>query len=481
MVRTESNTHIRGRRTTGRRSRWSACALTAGALLIAGAPPARASGARAGRASSTPPPWAASHERLPVLFVHGFESAGSNFASQAMRFESNRYPPSFVMELDYNSTTALASQVEVDSQIEAAIATLERRTGRSQVDVVAHSEGTSVMYDYLTQGPNAAAHRASVARYANIDGQERNPGVPTLALWAGRCGDVTCSNPARHMEGAENVTITGATHVQTATSAESFQQIYTFFRGHPPAHDIVPQRSTIFLAGKALEFPQNTGLAGDTLEVWPLRFDGSRETAAPIASIPITDGSTGGGAWGPVPARAAQRYEFELLQPTGETVHVYMEPFVRSDYAIRLLASVPIALYTGKSPGSSGALMIRYEEYWGNQPGEDDKLLVNGLNVCTASLCPWEKEVNAFFAFNWEGKPESTLAEDPLLSKLPFIQAAQVYVPGSTPPDATVSYQLESRNGGRLRTLDVPNWEGTTNQVEIFWNDFESLRFKRPR
>jgi len=40
-----------------------------------------------------------------------------------------------------------------------------------------------------------------------------------------------------------------------------------------------------------------------------------------------------------------------------------------------------------------------------------------------------------------------------------------------------VHYQLKSRRGGGLRTLNVPNWEGTTNQVEIFWNDFESLNF----
>jgi hypothetical protein len=154
-----------------------------------------------------------------------------------------------------------------------------------------------------------------------------------------------------------------------------------------------------------------------------------------------------------------------------------MEPFVRSDYAVRLLGSVAIQQYTGKSPKSSGAVMIRYKEYWGNQPGEDDELLVNGLNVCTAALCPWEKEVNAFFAFNWEGKEESTLNQDPVLSKPPFLQGAQVYIPGSSPPGATVAYQLNSRGGGGLRTLNAPNWEGVTDQTEIFWNDFESLSF----
>jgi hypothetical protein len=418
---------------------------------------------------------ASTFERRPVLFVHGFESAGSNFASQAMRFESNGYAPSWVMELDYNSTAAVGDHTEVDKQIDEAIATLKQRTGKSKVDVIGHSEGTSVMYSYLTEGERAAQRRESVARYVNVDGQEKNPGVSTLALWAGRCGDVTCSKPERHMEGAENVTIPNQTHVQTSTSSQSFRQIYNFFRGSLPAHDIVAQKK-ILLAGKALEFPQNTGLIGDTVQIWPVNLSGARTTSTPIASIEITDGSTGGGAWGPVAAKAGQRYEFALVQPS-RTIHVYMEPFVRSDYAIRLLGSVAIENYTGKNPGSSGGVMIRYKEYWGNQPGENDELLINGLNVCTAKLCPWEKEVNAFFAFNWEGKPETTLNEDPVLSKPPFLQGAQVYIPASTPPNATVSYRLNSRGGGGVRTLNIPNWEGTTSQVEIFWNDFESLSF----
>jgi predicted esterase len=419
---------------------------------------------------------AATFERRPILFVHGFESAGSNFASQAMRFESNGYPNTWVMELDYDSTAATANMSEVEKQIEEAITTLKERTGSSQVDLVGHSEGTSVVYHYLAESEKAAEHRASVAAYANLDGQEKNPGVRTLAVWAGRCGDATCSKPERHMEGAENVTIPNATHVQTSTSAETFQQMFRFFRRKLPLHDIVPQKGTILLAGKALEFPQNTGLIGDTVEIWPVNSNGERTGKAPIAKIPVTDGSEGGGAWGPVAAKPGVRYEFALASPV-KTIHVYMEPFVRSDYAIRLLGSVPISTEAGKFPGRTGAVQIRYKELWGNEPGQNDELLINGLELCTATLCPWEKEVNAYFAFDWEGKEESTLAEEPVLSKLPFIQAAQVYVRGHEPPDEIVHYQLKSRGGGPLRTLNVPNWEGTTNQVEIFWNDFDSLTF----
>src|SRR5438876_5005989 len=238
-------------------------AIAGGALQLAAAPVAGAS----------------TFERRPVLFVHGFESAGSNFASQEMRFESNGYPRSWVDEIDYNSTAAVGNKTEVAKQIDEAIAALKQRTGKSQVDLIGHSEGTSVMYSYLTEGEKAEERRKSVAAYANMDGQQKNPGVRTLALWAERSGPT--GPEGRHMEGAENVTMPDMTHVQSATSAQTFIQIYKFFRGTLPGHDIVAQKDKIQLAGKALEFPQNTGLAGDTVEVWPLNFNGERTTKTP--------------------------------------------------------------------------------------------------------------------------------------------------------------------------------------------------------
>ena len=435
------------------RTRLLLCALATGALMLAAVPAA----------------YAGKFERRPVLIVHGFESAGSNFASQAMRFESNGYPHGWVEEIDYDSTAAVGNHEEVDKQIDEAITALKQRTGKSQVDLIGHSEGTSVSYSYLTEGEKAAERKANVAAYVNMDGQAKNPGVRTLALWAGR------GAPGRSMEGATNVTIPNQTHVQSSTSPESFVQVYKFFRNRLPKHDIVAQKG-IQLAGKALEFPQNSGLAGDTVEIWPLDSNGARTTKTPLASFLITDPSTGGGAWGPVAAKSGVRYEFALVKP-GKTLHIYMEPFPRSDYAIRLLGSQPLENYTGKQPKSSGAVMIRYKEYWGNEPGQNDELLVNGLNICTPALCPVSKLVNAYFAFNWEGKEETTLNPDPVTGALPFIQGAQVYIPASSPPNAIVKYQLNSRGGGGLRTLNIPNWEGTTDQVTIYWNDFESLNF----
>jgi triacylglycerol esterase/lipase EstA (alpha/beta hydrolase family) len=409
-----------------------------------------------------------SFQQNPVLFVHGIEGSGAQFESQKMRFMSNGYPASWFDEVDYNSTRAVADKSEVHQQIDAAIAALKQRTGKAQVDVVAHSLGTSVMYDYLTNGSMAAQRRANVARYINVDGQSQNPGVPTLAVWAGR------GTPGRNMAGAENVTIPNQTHVQTCTSAESFVEYYKFLTGRPPARDIVPQRRAIQVAGKALFFPENRGLSGATVQIWNVNDSGRRTTTAPLSSIAITDGSQGGGAWGPVTVEAGNLYEFALVRTGVPTLHIYYEPFVRSDHTLRLLASDAIQTYAGLRPGSLSAVNIRYKELWGDQGAESDQLLIDGLNICTPGLCPISKQVNAFFAFDRNRDGQTDLSSpDPVLGSLPFIQGADVFIPASSPPSGTTSFQLLSRGTGPVRTLRTPNWDSTSDGVVIQWNDFE--------
>ena len=421
---------------------------------------------------AAPAAGAQSFNQNPILFVHGIEGSGAQFESQAMRFTSNGYPRRWIDEVDYNSSRAVADKSEVDQQIDQAIAALQQRTGKSRVDVVAHSLGTSVMYDYLTNGPMAAQRRANVGRYINVDGQAQNPGVPTLAVWAGR------GTPGRHMDGAQNVTIPNQTHVQTCTSAESFIAYYRFLTGSRPAHDIVRQNGAIQVAGRALNFPQNSGLQGATVQIWPLHADGTRTTAAPAHTIAITDGSTGGGDWGPVTVQSGKRYEFTVLRPGLPTLHIYYEPFVRSDYTLRLLASPAVETYAGFRPGSMSTVNIRYKELWGDQGAQNDRLLVNGLNICNAALCPISKQVNAFFAFDRNRDGQTDLSSpDPILGNLPFIQGGDVYVPSSSSASGTATWQLDSRGGGPVRTLKVPNWDSMTDGVTLQWNDFERLTY----
>jgi pimeloyl-ACP methyl ester carboxylesterase len=408
-------------------------------------------------------------KRYPVLFVHGIEGTGAQFESQAMRFTSNGYRPSWIDEVDYDSTRATGDQSQVDAQIDAKIAELKKRTGAKKVDLVGHSLGTIVSYNYLTDSQKGAARRKNVAHYVNIDGQSSNPGVPTLALWAGR----RATTPAGHMAGAKNVTIKNQTHVQTCTSWQSFKAMFKFLRGKRARHDIVRQRGRIKIAGRALTFPQNVGLAGATIQVWRLRADGHR--AAKTASLKITDGSQGGGKWGPLSVRAGSRYEFAIVLSGKPTLHYYVEPFVRSDYTVRLLASDALTLYAGHRPGSESAVSIRYKELWANVRGQRDRLQINGTNICNAHLCPWNKQVNAYFAFDDNRNGKTDLTSDPVIGGLPFLQGGDVFIPASPTAKGTTVFRLRSRGRGRrwARTIKTPNWDSTNDGVVVQWRDFE--------
>src|SRR3954447_18999991 len=396
----------------------------------------------------------------PILFVHGIEGSGSQFESQKMRFMSNGYPEKWIDELDYDSTRAVGDKSAVDAQIDAKIAALKKATGKAKVDVIAHSLGTIVMEDYITSSDE---RKANVGKYVNVDGQSTNPGVPTLALWAGR------GTPGRSMEGATNVTIPNQTHVQTCTSKESFVEYFKFLTGSPPAQDIVPETGSIELAGRALNFPQNNGLSGAEVQLWEVDANGKRVADKPLASKTTDDT----GDFGPFKAVAGKRYEFALVRSGFPTHHLYYEPFVRSDYAIRLLESDAITAYTGNRPGSLGAVIIRYKELWGDQGAESDALTIDGTSVCTPDVCPISKQVNALFAFDQNRNGQTDLSSDPVLSNVPFLGSVDVFVPASSPPDRTTTFELNSRGTGSVHTMKIPNWESTGHTVTIQLDDFE--------
>ena len=402
----------------------------------------------------------------PILFVHGIEGSGAQFESQKMRFMSNGYPERWIDAVDYDSTRAVGDKSEVHAQIDQKIAELKQKTGRSKVDVVAHSLGTIVMHDYLTEGLMAAQRKANVDRYINVDGQSDNPGVPTLAVWAGR------GTPGRRMNGAANVTIPNQTHVQACTSKEAFVEYFKFLTGSQPANDIVPAPGQVNIAGRALLFPQNKALpAGVTLEVWPVaEATGQRIGSSPTARISLPQS----GDWGPVRVDAGKRYEMVLLRPGVATLHYYWEPFVHDDYLIRLPYSDAVEAAIPRGERHVSGLVIRYKELWGDVAGQNDALTFNGTNACVPVICPISKQVNALFYFdrNMDGRTDLS-APDPAFSRLPFITAADIFLPAARPPNATISVSLRSRGAGPTRTLSYPNFPSTIDGSVLQFNDFE--------
>ena len=403
----------------------------------------------------------------PIIFVHGGAGSGAQFESQALRFTSNGYPASYVRVLEYDSTFGVNTQAQVLANLDALIAKTKQETGVAKVDVAGHSLGTTLMHAYLA----TPARAANVAHYVNIDGRTADAppgGVPTLAIWAGR------GTPGRSITGATNVTVPNQTHVQSATSPESFAAMFKFFTGRDPAtSDIVPEHGKITIAGRAVLFPQNVGVpAGTSLTIWRVKGSNGRRIGHPVATPALaTDGS-----WGPVKAKSGKRYEF-VLEQQGQFHHFFYEPFRRSDHLIRLLTNVPgtsFDLILSRSPNHADLIMVRYKELWGDQGSENDVLTVNGTNVINAATSPISHRTNAMFAFDQGSDGVSdTSSPIPVFFGLPFLSAVDLFIPGASPPNGTVRVALTSRGSDPSREVSFPNYASSNNTVTVQLNDFE--------
>ena len=408
------------------------------------------------------------HARFrPVVFVHGFVGSGAQFETQAQRFTSNGYPASFIQTQEYDSTFATETQAELFASLDQRIAALRQSTGIAQIDLVAHSLGTTLMQQYLSTPSRAA----TVAHYVNVDGAPAAAppgGVPTLAIWAR-------THDALSIAGATNVHFPEQTHVQSVTSAETFAAMYDFFNGRRPATtDVRPQSGRILLAGRAQIFPQNSGVPNGTLEIFKVSgATGRRLHRRPDATFALS----GDGAWGPFTAQRGAHYEFAIVRPGVPTQHLYFEPFERSDYWVHLLASPPnggiSSLFT-TSPNATDLVVVRYKEFWGDQGPNNDVLKVDGTNIINAANSPITKDVNAIAVEDLNNDGVSNLATPiPTFAGLPFFTGVDLAIPAATPPNRTVSFTLTPRLGcGHVERINIPNWASSTDAVSVQFHDY---------
>ena len=435
-------------------------AVAVAVALLAPAP----AGARTVERPAEPPP-----APRPLIFVHGGAGSGAQFESQAMRFASNGYPQDRLAVHEYDSTFGINTMDQVWAGLDALVAERLAATGADQVDLAGHSLGTTVLQGYLTSSPERAAR---VAHYVNIDGRTADAppgGVETLAVWGE--GDQT-----REIVGAENYYAPDQSHVQVATSAETFAQISEFLTDREPkTTDVVPERGRIHLSGEANVFPQNVGADGFTLRIYEIdRRTGERERRRPEATFPIGPD----GAWGPFKAKAGERYEFALTRTDGSVHHLYFQPFLRSDHLVRLLTSRPgegLDLLRQPSDTATSLGVIRYKEMWGDQGADNDVLEIDGQNVLNAATAPRTKRVNAMFAFDngLDGVTDLSAPVQPWFS-LPFISAVDVVMRATIPPDDTIAVEMVARAGdGDREVVSVPNWASSENIVTITFRDFQ--------
>jgi dienelactone hydrolase len=404
----------------------------------------------------------------PIVFVHGGSGSGAQFETQAMRFASNGYPHRYIAVLEYDSSSIGTILPAVLAELDALIARLQAETGREQVDLLGHSLGTFVSQSYLA----TPARAANVAHYVNIDGGSAAAppgGVPTLALWAG------ADPPVGSIAGALNVTLDGQEHIESATSAEAFFEMYHFFRGQAPATtDVLSEPpGQVSISGQVNFFPSNEGIAGATLEIWEVDgATGLRTGMAPVATRQI-DAS---GDWGPIDeVKGGTYYEFAVVREGELDVRYFYEPFLRSDHLIRLNVAAGLAPFIDTNEAHTALTVIRFKEFCGDLGAGSDVLEIDGtnaINTVTASCASIAAGSSAVFLFDDNSDGVSNVTSVPFpFGPLAFLTAADLFLPSD--PPGSISVVTLPRGGGASRTVNVPNAPSTEARIVVQLNDFE--------
>jgi hypothetical protein len=416
-------------------------------------------------------------ERNPILFVHGFAGSALQYETQAKRFASNGYPIDHVAAFEYDTSFTRNTRDEVYAGIEARIDALLEETGAEKVDLAAHSLGTSISQAFLA----TPARAAKVAHYVNYDGATAAAlpgGVPTLAVWGQ--GPET-----RTIVGAENVRF-DQSHTQVVTSPESFVAVYKYLTGSEPrTTEVVPARGPLVeISGRAQIFPQNYGVAGATLEVYPVSGrSGARLFSRPQARFTIGED----GSWGPLHAWKGLSYELVLTRDGALTHHFYAEPFERDDHLVRLLTGEPgvgVGALVEANERHSALVVNRNKEWWGDQGAGSDVLEIEGQNVINAATAAQNKRAIAIFAFDKGSDGVSNLAAPiPDIASQAFLTAVDLYLPAADQPqrnwpwcdddDRIITLKAVPRGGGgKAQVVNVPNWRSSAHRVTVLFNEY---------
>jgi len=410
----------------------------------------------------------------PVIFVHGNSGSAQQFETNAMRLSSNGFPQNRIFVYEYG--TGVASNDAAIAGLDSFIANVKARTGSDQVDVLAHSRGTTVMHSFLSTPERAAQVRS----YVNFDGRTSDSppgGVRTLAIWGE--GDQT-----RAIGGAENVYFANKAHTEVTTSAEAFSEVYEFLIGdEPETTRVVPEKpDKVTVRGRALIFPDNVGVAGANLRVFEVEAD----TGQRVGNEPVFEQSIGDdGGFGPIKVNGKAHYEFEISRAGESTIHNYPEPFERDDRFYRVLTAPLLNPFIERSPNHVAVAVTRMREFWGDQanPSANDRLEFDGFNVITPAVAPRARRVLAVFNFdkNSDGVSDTSASLAPF-NQIGFLTGVDNFMPASADASGTIAVRETMRVPHSFtRTTNVPDWPSDQHTVSVYFKDYQAKVFKKKR
>lgn len=396
-------------------------------------------------------------EQLPIIMMHGFLASGDTYANHFMRFTSNGYCAEYLYAYDWNTLDQNLDRVGL---LDAFINDVLNITKATKVNLVGHSAGGTLGYEYLSDPSRAA----KVAHYVHIgsftqDGPAGPTGnIPTLNIWSPddlvvESGDI---------DGATNVVINGADHYEVATAAAAFDAMYRFFNnGNAPTTINIVNESNVNISGKVLKLGENESISGADIEIFQLDDFGDPISSTPQYSIK----SNSDGFWGPVEIVPNTPYLFKVITNIAgdRKVNYYREGFSRSNTLV-YLRTLPAAntlaglLLSSLPNDDTQSAVIVFSANKAVISGRD-VLKVGGTTISTDDFADAEQTAIAFFLFDGNNNEESDIEPFGLFSNFPFLSSVDKYFPAS--PQTKIECEFNGRK------LFVKNWKSASEGIGI--------------
>ena len=153
----------------------------------------------------------------PVVLVHGIGGAGYNFASIERKLRGSGYASSDLYAIDFRDRSG--NNGRNSSQLQGFIDDVLSETGADQVDIIAHSMGGSNTLYYLTRlGGVDNVDKVITLGGANRLGATSVPnGIDFTSIYSS--SDLIVSNSLSRINGANNIHVTGVTHLALLTNS----------------------------------------------------------------------------------------------------------------------------------------------------------------------------------------------------------------------------------------------------------------------
>jgi pimeloyl-ACP methyl ester carboxylesterase len=361
----------------------------------------------------------------PVLMIHGMLGSGDNYQYLANYLLTWGYCAQHLHVYNWNTLGRNPNEVKrLDSVINAILQTEQA----AQLDIVGHSAGGSLAYNYLSD----SARSTRVARYVHIGSRPMpkpagpSGAIPTLNIYSH--GDLAV--PGADIAGATNVAFSTYDHFGIVAADSTANEVFHFFYGSLPPPARAWSKSNTATQVQVLQMGDNTPESGATI-TW-YQAPKTIEDATKIQQTVTNDlGKASLGSLLPqqpymvvCKPREGRAVAYYFPEVTNGALPLYLRTLPNTGMVRMLLQGIPQR--TGEAAfvlfGSSGAFL----------PG-GPPLVLNGDTLNTKAITPAAKTVVALFLYD-NGDGQTSRQTQGAFAAAPFMNAIDYYLPTSQRP-----------------------------------------------